>query len=169
MDNKHFRFIISVIGYVLNEDGEILLVRHPKRGWEVPGGALELGEDGVDALVREVEEEAGYTVAVNGFVGMYFDLDDETVVLQFRCQPTESRPRKPVDSEETRWFSPEEAQQLVNSEPARSRLLDAIAGDGRVALRGFKSNPYEVLRDEAWGHASQTPGSKGVNLTRVPR
>ncbi|MBF9127620.1 NUDIX hydrolase [Plantactinospora sp. S1510] len=150
MDNKHFRFIISVIGYVVDDDGNVLLSRHPKRGWEVPGGAIEFGEDGVSALVREVQEETGYTVAVNGFVGMYFDLDDETLVLQFRCQPNGSGPRKVVGSEEARWFLPEEARRLVSAEPARSRLLDALAEDGRVAFRGFRSNPYSLLRSEVW-------------------
>lgn len=34
-------------------------VLHPERGWEVPGGKVEIGEHPDDAVVREAWEEAG--------------------------------------------------------------------------------------------------------------
>ena len=37
----------------------ILSVNVLKRGWDVPGGHLEAGEDSLMAVVREIEEEAG--------------------------------------------------------------------------------------------------------------
>jgi 8-oxo-dGTP pyrophosphatase MutT (NUDIX family) len=39
--------------------GKILLVRHPDRGWEFPGGHVEEGETPEDALMRELQEEVG--------------------------------------------------------------------------------------------------------------
>lgn len=36
-----------------------LMVRHAKRGWELPGGWVEVGEDAEMAALREVFEETG--------------------------------------------------------------------------------------------------------------
>jgi 8-oxo-dGTP pyrophosphatase MutT (NUDIX family) len=36
-----------------------LLVHHPKKGWEFPGGAVAPGEDARDTALRELREEAG--------------------------------------------------------------------------------------------------------------
>lgn len=43
----------------IGEGGEVLFVRHPTRGWEIPGGHLEAGESPEQALLRELKEETG--------------------------------------------------------------------------------------------------------------
>ena len=56
-----------VLAYVVEESnpnsvingGSILMVRHPDRGWEFPGGHIEEGETPEDALMRELQEEVG--------------------------------------------------------------------------------------------------------------
>ncbi|TDE38807.1 NUDIX domain-containing protein [Nonomuraea mesophila] len=56
------------------EDGRILLARWVgpagERLWTLPGGGLDHGEDPVDAAIREVEEETGYTVAIDTLLGI---------------------------------------------------------------------------------------------------
>lgn len=44
-------------GFVFDDDGRVLLVRHPTRGWELPGGHIDEGEDACHAFEREVAEE----------------------------------------------------------------------------------------------------------------
>jgi 8-oxo-dGTP diphosphatase len=60
----HDKFIIGVSGVLLNDSGEILLLRHRywKAGsWGLPSGYTNKREKLEDALAREVREETGYT------------------------------------------------------------------------------------------------------------
>ncbi len=43
-DLNYPRHIVAVAGLISNDNGEILLVRSPRRGWEFPGGQVEEGE-----------------------------------------------------------------------------------------------------------------------------
>ena len=59
---------------VRDSAGEILLVRRIDDGfWELPGGRVEVGESAAQAVVREVEEESGITIALTGISGVYSD------------------------------------------------------------------------------------------------
>ncbi len=46
--------IVAVSGLFSNANGQVLLVKTDRRGWECPGGQVEDGEDLVAALQREV-------------------------------------------------------------------------------------------------------------------
>lgn len=62
----------SVNVVVVNDDGEILLIRRTDNdNWAVPGGAMDLGESIRDAALREVKEETGIEIEVSGLVGIY--------------------------------------------------------------------------------------------------
>ena len=65
--------------------GSILMVQHPERGWEFPGGHVEDGETAKAALLREMEEEVGGNGEIlawnksfypNGWVGLVMVNDD---------------------------------------------------------------------------------------------
>ena len=46
------KHIVSAATIVLN-DQKILLIKGPRRGWEMPGGQVEEGESLMDAAIRE--------------------------------------------------------------------------------------------------------------------
>jgi 8-oxo-dGTP pyrophosphatase MutT (NUDIX family) len=57
---------VAILVFVVNEQEEVLLLAHPKRGgsWEVVNGALEAQETVVEGALRETREEAGQEVRV---------------------------------------------------------------------------------------------------------
>ena len=55
------RFPVSIKGVLLMGD-RVVLLKNERDEWELPGGKLEPGEDPLDCLVREIEEELGIRV-----------------------------------------------------------------------------------------------------------
>lgn len=53
--------VSSVALIAIDGTGKILVTEHKERGWDIPGGHLEDGENAMTALEREVKEEAGAT------------------------------------------------------------------------------------------------------------
>ncbi|MER6180724.1 NUDIX hydrolase [Streptomyces sp. NPDC001652] len=55
-------------------DGKLLLARWiddaGKPEWTLPGGGMEHGEDPYDTVLREVDEETGYTIGITGLLGV---------------------------------------------------------------------------------------------------
>ena len=111
------RPVVAVGGVALRE-GEILLVRRghgPAAGtWSVPGGRVEHGETLHEAVVREVAEETGLSVVVDGFLDWVErigatreDQDEHFVILDFAVTPLD--PEQAIqagdDAAEVAWVS----------------------------------------------------------------
>jgi len=66
---------IVAVAAVIFVEGSVLLARRnqaPGRGqWSLPGGAVELGESLLEALKRELREEASITVEIGGLIGVF--------------------------------------------------------------------------------------------------
>jgi hypothetical protein len=51
--------ITQIYGFLFDKTGKLCIVRPTeKRGWRLPGGGIEKGEDWKQALIREADEEA---------------------------------------------------------------------------------------------------------------
>jgi 8-oxo-dGTP pyrophosphatase MutT (NUDIX family) len=71
-----------------------VLVRHSMRGWELPGGRLEEGEEPLEAARREFEEETGRELRSPGLVRLG-DVPWTHVVTGFLGGPAAPRAAKP--------------------------------------------------------------------------
>jgi ADP-ribose pyrophosphatase YjhB (NUDIX family) len=64
--------MLMVVLAVIQDAGRILLVQESKPEiagtWNLPGGKVEPGEPLVDAVLREVQEEAGIAIQLNGLL-----------------------------------------------------------------------------------------------------
>lgn len=63
--------IVAAGGFVEDGEGNILLVKTRDGGWVYPGGQVEVGENLMDALVREINEESGIDTTVSYLIGVY--------------------------------------------------------------------------------------------------
>ncbi len=53
--------------------GQVLLIerKNPPHGWALPGGFVDYGESVEEAAVREVKEEVGVDIRLQGLLGVY--------------------------------------------------------------------------------------------------
>lgn len=141
--------IVAVGALVVNESGHVLLVKSPRRGWEFPGGQVEVGESLPQALMREISEESGVTVRVDGLVGIYSNIstvgrDGQSrpplVNIDFVCTYTGGDLTCSEESIEVGWFTRDKALQLVTFPILRERLANMLAFDGSVHCNAFDSS-----------------------------
>ncbi|MGW5051725.1 NUDIX hydrolase [Actinokineospora sp. NPDC004072] len=126
-------------------DGKILLSRMVYVGlrWMLPGGGLEHGEDPVDAAVREVFEETGYTVEIEDLLGLhtYFREEDGEshhalrVVYTGRITGGELTHEVGGSSDMAAWFPLAEVPTLQRATlvDLALQMLDSPPRTGRIA------------------------------------
>jgi 8-oxo-dGTP pyrophosphatase MutT (NUDIX family) len=128
-----------VQGVILSEAGVLLAVRLTPRGWELPGGNLEVGEDDESALVREVREETGIEISVGPLVGEYrrSGFLPHTARV-YRCRPVSGAiagsPRRPGSAGGIRRRSPRPSSPGVAS-PCETRSIASTDRCGAISTR----------------------------------
>lgn len=143
--------LVSVAALVTNNDGKILLVNSPWRGWEYPGGLIEPGETFQDALRREVREESGVEIRITGFVGVCKNIERDVVNIDFIAEYVSGELTPSDESTEVIWATPEEAFRLITFPLTRKRLENMLSGDTAAHLFCFKrSEEFAVTEDKSF-------------------
>ena len=113
-------FHVGSICVVERADGHMLLVRQSYRreGWGFPGGLMRRGEDPADAARRELQEELGIDVELQGLPVVVIDSPQRRVdaVFHARLADGSAQPEATTHSPEisdARWFPPDGLPELL--------------------------------------------------------
>jgi 8-oxo-dGTP pyrophosphatase MutT (NUDIX family) len=134
-----------VQGAVLREGEVLLTLRRDLRGWELPGGNLRPGEDPEDAARREVFEETGVEVALEGLSGTYHRegfLPHRARV--YRCRPVGGAPTPSDETPRVAWW-PVDALPGALLPWCRTPLADALAPRAKPVERRERQGLREIL------------------------
>ncbi len=124
---------LGVRAIVENDAGEVLLVRHTYvDGWYLPGGGVERGETLIDALTKELAEEAGVApIGAPDWVGMFSNdasfKGDHVAVYHVRNWQN-CGGEKAGEIAETGWFDPLSPPEGTTPGTQR-RLAEAFSGE----------------------------------------
>ncbi|MCE7791232.1 NUDIX domain-containing protein [Salipaludibacillus sp. CUR1] len=116
------KHIVSAAAVVLNEEGHLLLIKGPKRGWEMPGGQVEEGESAMDAAVRETKEESGIDIEIIKFCGVFQNKGDKICNLLFLGKPLGGELTVTPESLETGFYPLPEALERVTWTNFKERI-----------------------------------------------
>jgi len=79
---------IGVFASIFDTSGRALCLRqnYGEHLWTTPGGRLEANEAPIDGLRREVQEEIGAEIIVEGLIGLYANIYKDDLVLNFSAR-----------------------------------------------------------------------------------
>ncbi len=156
--------VVACAGLVYKGD-QVLLVHSDHRGWEFPGGQMELGETPFQAVVREIREEAGITARVVRLVGVYSSLSTRKgygpwegqnlppiLNLDFVCEYVCGEPQISDETDDVRWVTKEEAFVLVTYPNYIDRLRNMLEAPETPV---FKAGRRDEQGNIAWQEAER--------------
>lgn len=116
------KHIVSAATIVINDQQEILLIKGPRRGWEMPGGQVEEGESLKEAAIRETKEETGIDVEVLAFCGVFQNVKRSICNTLFLAKPVGGEPTTSPESLEVGFYPIEQALEMVTHSNFRERI-----------------------------------------------
>lgn len=128
------------------EDNQILLVKHRFRGWELPQGKVEEGENLIFALSREVLEESGVTIRFPELMTVWSKVSPPAAVIF--CFVADYAGGEMTPSEETpevEWCCKNKVLSRVSHPVSRDRIKSLLDDDDTWMFRSYATSPYRVL------------------------
>ncbi len=137
--------IVAACALISNTQGEILLVNHPRRGWEVPGGQIEEGESLLEGLQREIYEETGTTAEIGALTEVYSNVKAPTkVIFAFLGTYVSGELTTSPESTEVGWFPRADVLAKVTHPALNDRIADMLnfPSNREVVYRVYTNDPY---------------------------
>ncbi len=160
MENREWvmpTHIIAAAGIVMNDKDEILMVKTHNAGWVFPGGQVEVGENVIDAVKREVMEEAGIDIEV----GEVFCISSNTgkypgyngvkeiptkIMLDFICKAKSGTPRPSEENSESAYVPKDKVLDLIQGPAYKERFKAYLEYAGRPTYLEYVTKPIFELR-----------------------
>lgn len=151
--------IIAVAGFVEDGLGNVLLVRNRQRGWEMPGGQVENGENLSDALIREIREESGIETDVVRLVGICsntgshpgydgYDLVPTKLILDFVCRVKGGTLRESAETSGSAWVPKEKVLEWIHSLSYRTRFEAYLRDSDDISYVEYVTHPEFQIKQE---------------------
>lgn len=134
------RHKLAVATLVLNDNDEVLLIKHPRRGWEFPGGFVDLAESIKTAAVREVKEESGIDIELTEFYGIDQIVASSTCVFLFKGRVLGGTMKISNESEDACFVSLLKAKSLIQDERYKDRLDRCLSKNGNPFINIVEHN-----------------------------
>ena len=149
--------IIATAGVVLNDHHEVLLVKNNRRGWEIPGGIVEIGENVIDALKREVFEETGVEImvkelfCVSSNTGMYPGYNGvkevpTKIILDYICCAVSGIPKGSEENSESAFFPMDTVPDIITAPAMLERYKSFLEYSDRPAYLEYVTKPRFNLK-----------------------
>ncbi len=149
--------IVAAGGFVTNENDEVLLVKTRRDGhWVFPGGQIEVGENLIDGVIREVKEESGMDVTVSHLVGVFSNtatyeghsgvkIVPTKVMFDFVCEPVGGEFTTSDETSDVRWVHKEDVLNMISAPALRTRYQAYLNFEGSVHYMDYVTKPeFEV-------------------------
>lgn len=149
--------IIAGAGIVINENDEVLMMKTHNAGWVFPGGQVEVGENVIDAVKREVMEETGIDIEV----GEVFCVSSNTgkhpgyngvkeiptkIMLDFICKAKGGVPRPSDENSESAYIPKDEVLNLIQTPAIIERYKAYLEYTGRPTYMAYVTRPSFQLK-----------------------
>lgn len=145
-----------IVNLIVEKDGNVLLLKKPRRGWYVaPGGKMDAGESILETAVREFTEETGARPVDPYLKGVYTmvirdgeDTVDEWMLFTFAARDLTGTPMTDTVEGKLEWHPVESLRTLPMAEGDRTNLLFATSGEGIQYGTFTYTEDFELLDEK---------------------
>ena len=102
-----YRFPVSIKGVVLYH-GKVILLKNERDEFELPGGKLEIDENPIQCLKREIKEELNIVVRVGQIIDSWLyhiNADTHVVIITYCCYIEDENPIVKISNEHKEFKS----------------------------------------------------------------
>ncbi len=149
MSDLHPRHIVAASALIRNDKGEIALVKAERRGWELPGGQIEVGETLPAGLQREIFEECGIEVELGRLLHVRSNLSASIVVFLFQATYVSGELRPSDETPQVRWADSETALRLIKHPALQLNLRALLQEDAQVRYDAYQTDPFVLVETRA--------------------
>lgn len=144
--------IVAAGGYVMDKNGNLLIVKTNNRGWDCTGGQIEIGENLEEGVLREILEESGIKASVRCLAGIYSNVGQHLfydgitpvptkVMFDFICDYIEGEPTTSDETSQVIWVPKEKVLEYITTPAGQLRFKNVLEFEGRIHYCSYVTKP----------------------------